>query len=567
MLLCLEGFIAVLAVLAIAPLADYLLDPMLQKPSQVTAMLTEWLVPLGFAPGFDIFAVFFVFTNLFKGCLDIGIRFAILRIKYRVLRGLIGDTLRLFLQARWKFFCSTEQGKMLNTFNRELTMVGDTLGHLTTQFAQLLQLVIYIAAPLWLNIFMTLTALGLAMGLALPFLLLHRLSYRLGRRNTETANVAMGVLSEALGSARLILGYARQSQTLTRYLDAFDRHIGAALRSQTLGITIPALFVPIGIGASAAAMGLSLHDGIPLAEFAVVLWSLLRAMPVLASLLQTNVSISNFLPSYEQLVTLRAQAEAAHEVQGSKEFRTLEHGMALQNIDFSYPGRSRSLQQVSLEVPKSRMTALVGESGSGKSTIADLLLGLQVPDCGEVLLDGIPLHKWRQNSFRERVGYVPQEPQLFHCSIRDNLLWSFKYATEKELLDACCLANAEEFVRKLPQGLDTVVGDRGIRLSGGQRQRIALARALIRKPELLILDEATSALDSESERLIQVSIETLSTQTTVLVIAHRLSTVAQADMIYVMLAGHIAESGSYSELCSRPDSLFARMVQMQQVAA
>lgn len=159
------------------------------------------------------------------------------------------------------------------------------------------------------------------------------------------------------------------------------------------------------------------------------------------------------------------------------------------------------------------MTALVGESGSGKSTVTDLVLGMQIPERGQVLIDGVSLGDWKQNSFRERVGYVPQDPLLFNTSIRNNLLWSFEQANEDDLWGALRLANAEGFVKELPQGIDTLVGDRGVRLSGGQRQRIALARALLRKPELLILDEATSSLDSESELLIQQSIEQVAQDT------------------------------------------------------
>ena len=209
------------------------------------------------------------------------------------------------------------------------------------------------------------------------------------------------------------------------------------------------------------------------------------------------------------------------------------------------------------------MTALVGESGSGKSTITDLVLGLQIPDQGQVLIDGVPLNEWQQNSFRARVGYVPQDPQLFHSSIRDNLLWSFALASESDLWNALQLANAAAFVNSLPQGIDTIVGDRGIRLSGGQRQRIALARALLRKPELLILDEATSSLDSESEFLIQQSIEQVVQDTTILVVAHRLSTLAKADQVYVLSHGRILEEGSFTALSAKSGGMLNSMLAAQ----
>ena len=209
------------------------------------------------------------------------------------------------------------------------------------------------------------------------------------------------------------------------------------------------------------------------------------------------------------------------------------------------------------------MVALVGESGSGKSTITDLLLGLQLPVSGQILIDNIPLSEYKQNSFRERVGYVPQEAILFHTSVRDNLLWAHETSDENQLWDALRMANAEMFVKELPHGIDTIVGERGVRMSGGQRQRIALARALIRKPELLILDEATSALDTESENLIQNSIEKIAKKITTVIVAHRLSTIKKADMVFVVQNGEIIEGGSYTELVSQNESIFYGMLQKQ----
>ena len=410
---------------------------------------------------------------------------------------------------------------------------------------------------------MTLTALGLALLFGLPLMLLHGISYRLGRRNTETANTALGILSEILGAARLILGFGRQSQASGRFLDAFNQHTRATLRSQVLGSAVPRFFQPMGMLAIVIALGFAVQQRANVSELAAVMWSLIAAMPILSALLQGNLSISNFLPSYEQLVLLRKSAAALEEVLGDRPFLRIEKGIEFRELSFTYPSRTQTLVDVSLFIRKGQMTALVGESGSGKSTVTDLILGLQIPEKGEVLLDGVPLSEWQQNSFRERVGYVPQDPQLFHCSIRDNLLWSFDGASESDLWAALKLANAAAFVQDLPQGIDTIVGDRGIRLSGGQRQRIALARALLRKPELLILDEATSALDSESERLIQQSIEQIAHDTTILVVAHRLSTVEKANQVYVLRQGQVVEEGSFSILSVKSGGILNSMLQAQ----
>ena len=564
LLLVIEGAVAAMSVLAIVPMADFLLDPSLGKPSRITRVVLGGFAALGWLPSFWLFGFFFVGFNLLKGVLTVAIRYAILLIKYTVLRGLFGDALYTFFKARWEFFSGSDHGRLLNTLNRELNTIGDTLGSLATLLAQVVQLAIYLAVPIWLNTPMTLTAIGLAVLLGIPFMLLHRVSYRLGVRNTETANVVMGVLSEALGAARLILGFGRQSQARGRYLMAFDRHVHVTLRSQTLGVAVGSFFQPLAMMAVVVAMGIALHQQARISELAAVMWSLLAAMPIIAALLQGNISISNFLPSYEQLISLRDKASEVEEIEGWRTFTRLECGVELKDLDFTYPGREQTLTGLNIYIHKGQMTALIGESGSGKSTVTDLVLGLQIPERGQVLIDGVSLGDWKQNSFRERIGYVPQEPLLFHASIRDNLLWSFEQAKEDDLWEALYLANAKDFVKELPQGIDTIVGDRGVRLSGGERQRIALARALLRKPELLILDEATSSLDSESELLIQQSIEQVAHDTTILVVAHRLSTIAKADQVYVMRQGRVVEEGSFKELSARTGSILNDMIVVQQ---
>jgi ATP-binding cassette subfamily B protein len=564
LLLVVEGVVAAMSVLAIVPMADFLLDPSLGKPSRITQVVLRFFSGISMSPSFWFFGFFFVGFNLLKGTLEVAIRYAILRIKYAVVRGLFGDALHTFFKARWEFFSGSEQGRLLNTLNKELNTIGDTLGQLATLFAQVIQIGIYLAVPLWLNAPMTLTALGLTVLFGVPFMLLHRISYRLGKRNTETANVLMGVLSEVLGAARLILGFGRQAQSRERYLMAFDRHVHVTLRSHTLATVVPSFFKPLAMLSVVIAMGFTIQQQARISELAAVMWSLLAAMPILSDLLQGNIQISNFLPSYEQLISLREKAAKVEEIEGRRIFTQMERGVELKDLDFTYPGRIQTLKGLNIHIPKGQMTALVGESGSGKSTVTDLVLGLQIPERGQVLIDGVSLGDWKQNSFRERIGYVPQDPLLFNGSIRDNLLWSFEQAKEDDLWGALRLANAEDFVKELPQGIGTLVGDRGVRLSGGQRQRIALARALLRKPDLLILDEATSSLDSESELLIQQSMEQVAQDTTILVVAHRLSTIAKADQVYVMRHGRVVEEGSFKALSIKPDSILKGMIDAQQ---
>lgn len=219
------------------------------------------------------------------------------------------------------------------------------------------------------------------------------------------------------------------------------------------------------------------------------------------------------------------------------------------------------LDEVSLTVPAGKLTAIIGPSGSGKSTIADIIMGFLEPATGTVTVDGVVLGEGNRRSWREHVGYVPQDVFLLHDTIEANLRLAEPTASEDEIWDALRAANADAFVRALPEELKTIVGDRGSRLSGGERQRVALARALLRRPQLLLLDEATSALDWESQRLIANAIALLRGPTTVVVIAHHPSMVLLADWIVSIERGRVVESGFLKDLLGTEQSILARIVQ------
>ena len=216
---------------------------------------------------------------------------------------------------------------------------------------------------------------------------------------------------------------------------------------------------------------------------------------------------------------------------------------------------------MNIEFNAKKINAIVGKSGSGKSTTADLLMGLLKPQCGKITADNSPVNETVMREWREIIGYVPQEPFLLNGTIRENFEKFVADVSEEEIYQALEMASAEKFVKELSNGIDTVVGDRGIKLSGGEKQRIVLARALLRRPQILVLDEATSALDSENEAKIQSAIEGLRGKLTVVVIAHRLSTIQNADSIFVMENGKVAEQGSYQELLKKESGYLKKMVE------
>lgn len=236
-----------------------------------------------------------------------------------------------------------------------------------------------------------------------------------------------------------------------------------------------------------------------------------------------------------------------------------------ENIHFSYPARPELevLKGINLTIKPGQKIALVGQSGSGKSTIVQLLLKFYRPDSGRITIDGVDISELNPIGYRKNIGIVPQEVILFGGTIRENISYGKIGATEEEIIDAAQKANAWEFISSFPQGLDTVVGERGIRLSGGQRQRIAIARAILKDPAILILDEATSSLDAESERIVQDALEFLMKGRTSLIIAHRLATIRESDHIYVIDGGCIVESGSHDELVKLEDGYYNKLAKLQ----
>jgi subfamily B ATP-binding cassette protein MsbA len=237
-------------------------------------------------------------------------------------------------------------------------------------------------------------------------------------------------------------------------------------------------------------------------------------------------------------------------VSGSVQVHQMKDSLRLEDVSFSYPG-TPVLKNVTVEIPKGKTTAIVGPSGSGKSTFTDLLVRFYDPQSGQVRLDGTDLRDLDLDSYRRLFGVVAQESVLFNATIAENIAYARPETTQAEIEEAARIANAHDFILELPDGYKTYVGDRGVRLSGGQRQRIAIARAVVRKPEILILDEATSSLDTESEKKVQVAVDQAIQSTTAVVIAHRLSTVIRAHQIIVLEAGHVVDIGRHDELMTR----------------
>ena len=255
----------------------------------------------------------------------------------------------------------------------------------------------------------------------------------------------------------------------------------------------------------------------------------------------------------------------------AKQLEIAEHGIALQGaiqyreITFAYPTRPDQLvlKGIDLKIQKGQRIALVGSSGAGKSTIVQLLLQFYLPHSGQIYFDGQAAEDYDLTFLRKNIGIVPQEVLLFGGTIEENIRYGKPNATQKEVEDAARQANAIDFIKSFPEGMQTVVGERGVKLSGGQRQRIAIARALLKDPAILVLDEATSSLDAESEKLVQEALDGLMRGRTSIIIAHRLATIREADWIYVIDGGKIVEQGTHDSLFDIENGIYKHLAQLQ----
>jgi subfamily B ATP-binding cassette protein MsbA len=384
--------------------------------------------------------------------------------------------------------------------------------------------------------------------------MLHRLR-RGFRRAYDAQGELTSMLQETASGARLVKAYRAEEYENERFREtnrAFYKDLVRAERislmsaplSELLGAVVTLVLVWVGAQ--------FVFSGELTAEaFLTFLTVSLRVQSPLKGLTMFPARAQASLAAAERFFEILDTGVEPVSV-GGRRVDGLEREVAYEDVHFAYDGEARVLRGVSFKVKRGEVVALVGPSGAGKSTLVDLLPRFYRPSSGRIALDGVDIAEIELDSLRKLLGVVSQETIIFHDTVRANIAYGAADRYSQEAIEAAAIAaNAHEFIGHLPQGYDTLLGDRGVRLSGGQRQRIAIARAILRDPPLLIFDEATSALDTESERLVQGAINRLLANRTVIVVAHRLSTIQGAHQIIVVVDGEVAETGRHEELLAR----------------
>ncbi|MDJ0553298.1 MAG: ABC transporter ATP-binding protein/permease [Microcoleaceae cyanobacterium MO_207.B10] len=389
-----------------------------------------------------------------------------------------------------------------------------------------------------------------------------------GLLNREQKNYAIKVI-EVLTGIRLIKSVGSENreyqQIRTLMLSLEDIALKAQMNSALIGPVneVTSIFTVISI----LLLGRTFFSSQVANVSAILLTYLLvlfRLLPIVSGINGTRNQIAKGSASFDMAVDLWRRDNKPIMKPGAITFEKIRRKIHFKKISFAYPGNNNLvIKNVNLSLPRGKTLALVGGSGAGKSTFADLLPRFYDPTSGSITIDGTDLRKFDVASLRKKMGIVSQTTFLFNDTVRNNIIYARPDATEDEMISAAQQANAYDFIMELPKQWETEIGDRGVMLSGGQRQRLAIARALLQNPEILILDEATSALDTVSERLVQEAIDRLSRERTVLVIAHRLSTVQNADKIAVLERGELVEVGTHAELLEKENGYYHRLYSIQ----
>mgnify|MGYP001568579378 FL=1 len=512
----------------------------------------------------------FSFRYLLGFILGLFILRALSVVVFGYIRGWIGadflgkeseDVLQRTMRASWPFLLKQKIGTMHNTLVRDIQCTGSLLSVVGQVIQSFSGFLMYLLVALNISPMMTLYTLGGGAVLLFVVRPLLRRTRNIAERVALAEKQFSQFLSEHIIGTKSIKAAGAEGAAIKEGNEYIGLLRTLSIRQALVRSASSSFFQPMSLILVVVLFMLTYRTpGFSIISFGATLYLIQKIFTYLESGQNALQGISELLPYAQNISAFKRQLDLHREAprSGGKPF-VFAGTLEFKGVSFAYGEGKKVLNGIDFEVKAGQTVGLIGPSGAGKTSVADLLLRLFKPSAGSLTVDGTPVEDIALDAWRKNIGYVPQDAFLLHSTIEENIRFYNKEVTVEDIHAAAKEANIHEFISGLPDGYQTAVGDRGVLLSGGQRQRIVLARALAGKPALLILDEATSALDHESEKLIQEAIAKLLGSVTVFIIAHRPSTVAEADAILVLNRGHIVEGGTPDELLKNHDSYFYKM--------
>jgi len=437
---------------------------------------------------------------------------------------------------------------------------------LLSSVINVLTLVGMVVVMFWLNWQFTLIALSVAPVLFVVVFTYTRRIKQATRKVRKKESVVFSVVEEVLSSMRVVKAFARERYEEERLQEASLNQVESSLRARSLKAKLTPLVDLIVASGTCLVLWfgakLTLRGALSVGSMVLFIQYLSKMYKPMQELSKMTDTYSKAAVGYERIQEILQTDNEVRDLRGAKVVKSLKGKIEFEHVSFAYTPDQAIIKDISFRIEPGQVAALVGPTGVGKTTIVSLVPRFYDPVTGVVKIDDVDVKRFKQSSLRQHISYVLQESVLFHGPLWQNIAYGKPEASRKEIERAAELANATEFIEKLPQGLDTIVGERGMTLSGGQRQRIAIARAIIRNSPILMLDEPTSGLDAASEKLVFEALDRLMQDKTTIVIAHRLATIRRADVIYVINDGTIVEQGKFDELL-QAGGLFAELHRLQ----
>ena len=490
-------------------------------------------------------------------------------VQYRLIRDLRNKLYSHFHYLSLSYFNKNKSGELTAVLVNDIDNMRNSLSIMFQKlFVEPINIIILMSL-----LFIVSTKLALIALLIIPVsgIIIFGISHSIRRRSARSQAQLAGMTSmiaETIGSMRIVKAFATKAFEINRFAKETQKYYKLMLRrdrlrfvsspvSETFGATIAALLLWVGARDVLVIESISSEDFL---RFILLLFSLFQPLKNLTNVVN---ELQNGLASADRVFAIMDIKSDIQDVDNAVEANDLKKTLSFDNVSFSYGDeKDKVLNNINFQINKGDILALVGPSGAGKSTLVDLIPRFYDTLSGSIKIDGKDIKELKINSLRSLMGIVTQETFLFDDSVKANIAYGVENISDEKIKDAAIAANAHEFIKELPDGYNTIIGERGVSLSGGQKQRIAIARAIVKNPPILILDEATSSLDSESEKHVQSAIENLMSERTVFVIAHRLSTVHNANKILVLENGQIVQEGKHDELVNI-DGLYKQLHKMQ----